>query len=163
MAEGLKSKEDDIQHEVLVRQKFTLAGAIGRQAGGAMKGASPIPKLNQVIMELIQFIDHNLSDSSGALKSVLQRRVKANEVLIDRHLDQPLVGLKKIIQPLLEMDIVLYEFVRQVDVRWGQIFRERPHFQQPGQLPHPDDEYTHESVKSDLMDFMKKVENAVIV
>jgi hypothetical protein len=35
-------------------------------------------------------------------------------------------------------------------VQWGQIMLERPYFQQPGQAPHPHDEYTHESVRREL-------------
>jgi hypothetical protein len=36
----------------------------------------------------------------------------------------------------------LREFVRRVDMRWGQMYDERPHFERPGHPPHPDDEYT---------------------
>lgn len=61
----------------------------------------------------------------------------------------------------LEKDSVLHEFVRQVDVPWGPLFKERPHFQQPGQGPHTNDEYTHESVRNDLMNLMEKVETVI--
>ena len=48
--------------------------------------------------------------------------------------------------------------MRQVDIKWGQMYGERPHFQQPGQPPHPDDEYTHESVRQDLLDLQVKLQ-----
>lgn len=154
------SQDDDLQQELSAHQTFSVAGVIGRQAGGAMKGASPIPKLAQVTIEIVQFIDQNLSDPSGALKSLLRRRVKDNGVVMDRNIHTPLLGLREIIQPILEKDVVLHEFVRQVDVRWGQLFQERPHFQQAGQPPHPDDEYTHASVKRDLTTLLATLERA---
>jgi hypothetical protein len=50
---------------------------------------------------------------------------------------------------------LLYEFVKQVDFKWGQMYDERPYFQSPGQAPHPNDEYTHESVKKKLRKLVK--------
>ena len=161
MAIDDKSKEDDIQQEIHVRRKFSVAGVIGQQAGGAIKGASPVPKLTQVTTEIIQFIDQHVSDSSGALKSVLRRRIKANEVTIDLNINKPMLALREIIHPIMEKDSVLHEFVRQVDVRWGQIFKERPHFQQAGQSPHTDDEYTHESVRNELIKLLEKIEAVI--
>ena len=70
MTDDRKTK-DSIKLELRQRQKFSFASAIGRKAGGAMKGASPVPKLEQVKTEIIQFIDSNLSDTSGAMKSHL--------------------------------------------------------------------------------------------
>ena len=142
-------------------REFTLADAIGQQGGGTMKGASPVPRLTQVISEINQFIERNISDPPGALKFVMQRGIKGNEFYIAQHLDEPLVALREIIQYVLDRDSVLHEFVRQVDVQWGRVFMERPHFQQPGQEPHPDDEYTHESVRNQLSIFLGKVESAI--
>lgn len=153
-----KSKEEEIQREARSRQKFSLARVIGRQAGGAMKGASPIPRLEQAKMEIVQFIDDNLTDPSGALKSILRRQIKAGGAVVDRHLDRPLAALREILRPLLDKDARLHEFVRRVDVRWGEMFVERPHFQQPGEAPHPDDDYTHESVRRRLSGLMARVE-----
>ena len=160
-ANDKEPKTDDIQREIRSQQKFSLAGAIGRSVGGAMKGASPIPKLAQVTTEIIYFINHNTPDPSGALKSILRQRIKANELIVGHHIDNPLLALREIIQPILDNDSIFYEFVRQVDVRWGEIFVERPLFQQPGQTPHPDDEYTHNSVKKDLMVLLGEVVSAI--
>jgi hypothetical protein len=55
----------------------------------------------------------------------------------------------------LQNQAFLYELVRRVDVKWSQIYDERPYFQQPGQAPHPDDEYTHESVRLTLNQFLE--------
>lgn len=42
------------------------------------------------------------------------------------------------------------DLVRDADVEWGRIFDERPHFEQEGSPPHPDDVYTRDSVRSVL-------------
>lgn len=44
-----------------------------------------------------------------------------------------------------------------MDLKWGQMYQQRPYFQQPGQPPHPDDEYTHDSVKENLEDLLRKI------
>ncbi|MBF0621217.1 MAG: hypothetical protein HQL54_04755 [Magnetococcales bacterium] len=152
--------EDEIQRELREKQKFSMASAIGRSAGGAIKGASPIPRQDQAISALNQWVDQHLKDSSGAMKSILKRRIKASTAIIESHLDTPLSALTEIVQPLLESDPTLHEFVRQVDVKWGQEYQERPHFQQPGQAAHPDDEYTHESVKSALSQLLEQSKDA---
>ncbi len=142
--------DDQIQKELRNKQRFSMAGAIGRAASGAMKGASPIPLRDQAIHALCDLVDQQLRDPSGALKSMLKRRIKNNGPLVDQHLEDPPAALVAMIQEITGNETVLHEFVRQVDVKWGQLFMERPHFQQPGQAPHPDDEYTHASVKKDL-------------
>ena len=150
MSSSSKEQEDQIQQELRRKQKFTMSGAIGRSAGGAMKGASPIPAEEQGRLTINQYIDDHLKDPSGALKSMLKRRVKAQTRVVEAHVKEPLAALREIVEGIISRDAVLVEFVRQVDVRWGEMFMERPHFQQPGQAPHPDDEYTHSSVKDDL-------------
>jgi hypothetical protein len=69
------------------------------------------------------------------------------------------MALNEILSTLLDNQDLLYEFVRQVDHKWGQLYGERPYFQQPGQLPHPEDEYTHESVRLKLMKLLDIVES----
>ncbi|MEM1281255.1 MAG: hypothetical protein AAGG53_14835, partial [Cyanobacteria bacterium P01_H01_bin.152] len=65
-----------------------------------------------------------------------------------------LQALTELLQPLLTQDAYLREFVRRVDMRWGQMYDERPHFERPGHPPHPDDEYTIASVRSQLQALM---------
>ncbi len=159
----MKSNKDDkdrdlaIQREILAGRKFSLAEAIGREGGGFMKGESPVPKLAQAIAELQMFINQNLSDSSGALQAVLYVWVKTDS-RVSQNLNSPLIALNEILSTLIDNQNLLHEFVRQVDHKWGQIYDERPYFQQPGQLPHPEDEYTHESVRlqlSELLDIVR--------
>lgn len=144
----------EVLQEILAGRKFSLAELIGREGGSFMKGESPVPKLLQVKTEINFLIDQNLTDSSGALKAVLQTLIAADEIFVSRHLDSPLNALKEFLEMITQSSELFYELVRQVDFKWGQIYRERPYFQQPGQAPHPDDEYTHESVHRQLINLL---------
>ncbi len=155
-----RDKERDlaIQREILSGRKFSLAEAIGREGGGFLKGESPVPKLAQAIAELQMFINQNLSDSSGALQAVLYVWVKT-DTRVSQHLNSPLIALHEILASLIDNQNLLHELVREVDQKWGQIYDERPYFQQPGQNPHPEDEYTHESVRLQLIQLLDTVKS----
>lgn len=148
--------EDDRQADLALQQElrmgrtFSLADVIAQEAGSFLKGGSPIPPLLQATTAINLFITQHLVDSSGAVQAVLQNWVKADSTVVSQHLTAPLLALKQMIQGILANPELLYEFVRQVDVRWGEIYGERPYFQRPGQAPHADDEYTHESVRQQL-------------
>jgi len=144
-----------IQQEILASREFSLAEVIGREGGSFLKGESPIPKLLQAKAEINLFIDRNLTDSSGALKAVLQTLVANDEARVSRHLGSPLDALREFLEVLIHNQQLLYEFVKQIDVQWGKLFGERPHFQQPGQAPHPEDEYTHESVHQQIVKLLE--------
>ena len=149
---------DEVQREIVVRQKFSIAGAIGRAGRGLMKGASPVSRQKQAITLLTQWVDQQTPDPSGALKSILRRRVRNNELLLERHQQQPLNALIEVIDTLLANDYALQEFVREVDVRWGELHQERPLFEQAGRTSDPADEYTHKSVRQDLMLLLEKLQ-----
>ena len=68
-----------------------------------------------------------------------------------------MVALAEILQSIINNPNLLYELVRQVDIKWGQMYGERPYFPQPGQAPHPNYEYIHESIKKDLLDLQQKL------
>jgi hypothetical protein len=149
--------EFDLQQELLGERRFSLAEVIGREGGSFMKGESPIPKLMQAKAEINLFIDRHLVDSTGALKAVLQTLVTTDDTCISRYLNSPLEGLRELLELMVHNPEFLYEFVKRVDIQWGQDFGERPHFQQPGQAPHPDDEYTHESVHRQLVELLNSI------
>ncbi len=90
--------------------------------------------------------DQHTPEFSGALRSVLRRWVRDNKVAVANKLKQPCRVLQEIIDTIPEASYSLQEFVRQADVRWGEMYKERPCFQSEGMAPHPDDEYTYESV-----------------
>lgn len=146
----------DVQREILSGRQFSLAEVIGREGGTFLKGDSPIPRLFQAVAEIHCFIDQHLRDSSGAVQTILRTWVRLDEARVSRHLKSPLEALEAILEDIIDPTRIstLYEFVRQVDVEWGRIYGERPHFQQPGQAPHPDDEYTHESVRQQLNELL---------
>ncbi len=150
----------DLQKEILAQREFSIAELISREGSSLMKGESPIPRLDQAKTEITNFIDHHLSDRSGALLIVLQRWVEADDATVSQQIDAPLRALVMILEGLIANPELLYEFVKQVDIEWGRIYQERPHFQRPGQAPDPDDEYTHESVRQQLSDLLDTVNQA---
>ena len=150
-------RDEEIQREMLAQQKFSIAGAIGRAGSGLMKGESPFSRQEQAITLLSQWIDQYTPDPSGALKSILCRYVRSSELLLANHLQQPLKALREIFVAILASDYALQEFVRQVDVRWGELHQERPLFQKTGQVADPADEYTYESVREDLTLLLEKL------
>ncbi|MDJ0732184.1 MAG: hypothetical protein QNJ33_19580 [Crocosphaera sp.] len=144
------AKNEAIQREILAGRKFSLAEAIGREGGDFLKGESPVPKLVQATTEINTFIALNLQDSSGSLQAVLQTWISTDEAGVSQNLDSPLQALKQMLDKIINNSELLYELVRQVDFQWGKMYDERPYFQSPGQTPHPNDEYTHESVEEKL-------------
>ncbi|GEM_PF-312824 len=147
----------ELQRSILAGREFSLADVIGREGSDFMRGESPVPPLKQAIAALNLFISKHLPDSSGALHAILYNWVKSEEGRVGRHVDTPLIALVEIIEQILHNSYGYYEFVRQVDCKWGEMNGERPHFQQPGQAPHPDDEYTHESVQQQLTEFLSTI------
>lgn len=152
-----ESSDRQLQREILGGRQFSIAEAIAREGGSFLKGESPVPKLVQATREIDNFISQNINDSSGSLATVLQNWVKADGHRVSRHLNSPLDALAEILETLLESRELLYEFVREVDMHWGKTTGERPYFQKPGQTPHPDDEYTHESVRQSLDSLLAKL------
>lgn len=146
--------EEEIRCDIYQGREFTLADIIAREGASFMKGESPIPRLVQVQTEINTFISQNLRDVSGALQAVLRRWVLEDIARISQHLDAPLQALLGLLESILNNPPILYELVRQVDMLWGEMNGERPYFQQPGQPPHPDDEYTHESVEQQLTELV---------
>lgn len=153
-----QQRQQDIRKEILAGRKFSLAEVIGREGGDFLKGESPVPKLVQATTEIKIFITNNLSDSSGALQAILKTWVVADEEGVSQHLNSPLNALKQLLTKILDNSELLYELVRQVDFKWGQMYDERPYFQSPGQTPHPNDEYTHESVEEMLRSLLSQLD-----
>ena len=157
MADANEDRDRAIQQELRLSRKFTIADAIGQEAGNFMKGESPVPRLVQVKTEVITLLKDNLQDSSGALQSVLQHWIAADESRLSQHLSQPVGAIIATIEAVLHSPDTLYELVRQADAKWGEMYDERPYFQRPGQAAHPDDEYTHESVRQALIDCLDRL------
>src|SRR3954447_16406603 len=83
----------ELEREIRKERKFTLEEAIGRLAGpGAMKGESPVTRMQQAEVEIGSWLRSHLADAGGALPVVLHRQVKGSELLLN-NFDQPLVVL----------------------------------------------------------------------
>ncbi len=157
--EADKKKEAEIEREITMQRKFSLSEAIAREAGPILKGEQAVPKHKQAQVRIGQFIREHLRDSSAALKRHLEVLVTENYGLVGEHVDAPLEAIRVVVQRILATEPTLFEFVRQVDQRYGQMYGVRPHFQIPGQDPHPEDEYTHDSVQAALQDLLARIED----
>ena len=120
-----------------------------------MKGVSPVSPKQQAEATIEDFLRRNLTDAGGVLSTVLLRRVAQSEPLL-RDLNNPLPVLASCIKHVLGSEYLLRELVREVDVEWGRVFGERPHFQQAGRPPHPDDPYTIDSVRLTLSQLIER-------
>lgn len=154
----LNEEEELIERDILSGRKFSIAEAIGREGGSLIKGYNPIPRLDQVVSFLTVFIEKNINDTSRVLMTVLQANVKNDRIKIAESIETPLQYLHNLIKSYVDNPHQLYEITREVDFKWGQINDEKPHFQKPGETPHPDDEYTHETVKKMLSKLLVKIE-----
>ena len=149
--------EAELEREIRRERKFTLAEAIGRLAGpGAMKGESPIARLQQAGVEIENWLRLHLTDAGGALEVVLLRGVKGSALLLN-NFDQPLIVLAGCCRRILESDYLLEELVRDADTEWGRLFGERPYFDKKGCPPDPNDPYTVDSVRKTLSGLLKQL------
>jgi hypothetical protein len=153
-----RSKADaDLEREIRAERTFSLEEAIGRMAGpGAMKGVSPISRKQQAETVIQEYLDQHLADGAGVLPGVLLRQVTGSELLL-HNLDQPLVVLADHVRRVLDSMYLMTELVREADVEWGRLCGERPHFDQEGCKPHPDDPYTADSVRAALVKLAGKL------
>jgi len=140
----------ELEREIRKGREFTLEEAIGRMAGpGAMKGESPVTRLQQAAVEIETWLIHHMPAGNDELQVVLLRCVRESKFLLN-DFDQPLAVLAAFCKQVLSSDYLLKELVRRADVEWGQVQGERPYFEQEGSPPHPDDPYTVESVRKAL-------------
>ena len=98
-----------LEWDILKRRKFSLEEAIGRLAGpGAMKGESPITRLQQAETKISSLLNNRLMGAGGALEVVLHRNVTQSELLLN-NLDQPLIVVAAYCKRVLDSDYLLKE------------------------------------------------------
>ncbi len=133
--------------EILRGRAFSLAEALTRQAGGALKGASPISAHDQAVFALRSYLENHLVDPEGSLRDTLIARVADNQPLVAKHRG----NIRKILATLLDQalanDDALAELVRETDTRWGRMYSERPYFEHEDQPADPNDPYTLVTVR----------------
>jgi len=148
--ESEDDNNQELQKDILAGRTFSIADVIGREGASFLKGESPIPRLIQAQNQINVYIRDYLADTSGIVQAILFSWVKSDDTRVSRNLENPKAALQEIVESITNDPDTLYEFVRQIDCKWGEMNNERPHFQRPGQPPHPDDEFTHESVHTQL-------------
>ena len=163
MSEKPNKSSDDtneaLEREIRKRRKFSLNEAIGQLAGGDfMKGGTPVSRKRQAELAIEDYLRRHLVDAGGVLRRVLLRHL--GEGLIKRDYTEPLAVMSEYIPTVLASEHLLEEFVRQADVEWGRVQDERPHFQTPGNAPHPDDPYTVASVRLALSQLLERLASA---
>jgi hypothetical protein len=149
-----KDKENEgqetLQQQLRRGQRFSIGDAIGREGGGYMKDASSVPWTKEAAAAVHRLLADHLVDTTGCARQVLESKVTDDLVTLGRHRAAPAGAILERIDRLLANEASLQEFVRRVDTEWGRQMVERPHFERPGRPPHPDDEYTHASVRRAL-------------
>jgi hypothetical protein len=149
--------EAAVERELRQARKFSPQEAMARMAGpGAMKGASPVSRLQQAETEIGTWLKCNVQDVAGALQATLHRQLKGSERLV-AHPEQPLLSLSGLCRDVLASDYLLEEVVRECDAEWGLRMDERPYFNRVGAPSHPADPYTIESVRRALADIVTRL------
>ena len=146
------------EQEIRRGRKFNLTEAIGREAAGALKGASPVAPTDQLLMDIENLLELGLFDHDGSLIRVIMARLKTNPALLDRHHSDAPSALKEFFAGILSATPSVDNLVRQADARWGRDFQERPMFNSPERSPHPDDPYTRESVQNQIEEFLRNLD-----
>lgn len=140
----------ELDREIRQGRRFSPEEALARMAGpGAMKGASPVSRVQQAETEIGSWLRRNVVDATGSLQSLLHRNLKGSELLLE-NLERPLIAVAAHFESVLASDYLLKELVREADVDWGERMDERPYFGKEGSPDHPSDPYTVESVRKAL-------------
>ena len=136
------SFNDSLAEAVRQGRRFSLADAVAREAGGSLKGASPVPAARQLVLAIEQILERDLPDPDGSLVRTVAAQLADNTPLLARHFSNPTGALGEYLDAVLAEPSTLADLVRQADARWGRDYAERPHFERPDQAPDPDDPYT---------------------
>lgn len=156
MKDKKKIRENTAATEKEIRRgrKFSLAEAVARDAAGALKGASPVTPLRQMLMEIENLLETRLYDPEGSLLRTILARLENDPPLIARNFGDPARALQEFLAAQLKSDSSLESLVRDTDARWGREYDERPHFNKPGQPTDENDPYTPESVGAVLQELL---------
>ncbi|MFN2370026.1 MAG: hypothetical protein ABR506_02605 [Candidatus Krumholzibacteriia bacterium] len=147
-----RALEDEIRRE----RPFGLAEALGRAGAGALKGASPVARTQQLLLGIRRLLETRLADPEGSLTRTILARLEADPPLLSSHADDAAAALASFLDGVLGPPGALADLVRDADARWGREYAERPHFEQ-GEAPHPDDPYTEAGVRSLLEDLHRGI------
>jgi hypothetical protein len=151
----------DVEREVRRGRTFSLSEAIGRMGGeGMLKGASPVPPIEQTAAAIANYLRAHLDDAGGVLAQVVLRHVRMSKILLE-NFDQPAVVLVGYLNQVLESETLLKDLVREADAEWGRTLGDRPRFEREGHPPHPDDPYTLASVRNALAQLVQRATSRI--
>ena len=139
------------ERENLARRPFDLATAVGRAGAGNLKGASPVPASQQLLLDIGALLACRLADGDGSLTRTLLARLADDPPLLARHAGRPDGALAELLDRALATPAALAELVRETDARWGRDFSERPLFEPGDRPPADDDPYTLDGVNARLV------------
>ena len=145
------------ENEIRRQRKFSLAEAVARENAGALKGASPVARSRQVLLEVDQLLATHLDDPDGSLRRTILAHLELDAPLVARHFDRPAGALEEYLAAVLDQASRLETLVRDADARWGREYQEKPHFESGGKPPHPDDPYTVAGVKGSCTDLLAEL------
>ncbi len=112
-----RSQARDLETEIRKDRKFSLAEAVGRAAGGSLKGASPVAPARQLLLQIEEILDRRLPDGEGSLSRTIMAKFEDNPPLLARHFGDPVGALAKFLDFVLQNPASLDDLVRQADAR----------------------------------------------
>lgn len=150
-----------IEQEARLRRGADLTGALlGRDGGAHLRGASPTPILQRASLEVDQWLRDHLAAPDASLRHVLLRHLAANPDQLAAALGHPDRLLATWLPPLLAAPDRLADLVREVDMEWGHLNQERPHFERPDRPADPDDPYTVAGVTATLTALLARAQGS---
>lgn len=149
--------DQSIEHEARLSHTDNR-GPFGIDTKGLIEGKDLVPRQEQCLNALHTYIDHNLQDSESALILELKQYCKDQLILQSQFWDTPTLVLRNLLVQILSSESELETFVRRIDLRWGQLYQERPFFQAHGQTAHSKDPYTFESVRNSIENLLCEID-----
>jgi len=145
-----QQKGPNLEEKIRRERKFSLSEAVGRQAAGTMKGASPVPLWRQILLDIQSLLEARLYDPEGCLRTSIKEHLKSTLPVAADPRQSAEDALTAFLQQTLASPTALADLVRRADVHWGRQYGEKPHFNLDGEPSHPDDPYTLDSVRATL-------------
>jgi hypothetical protein len=90
-----------------------------------MKGVSPVPRMQQAVVEIARWLNEHLPAGNRELEMVLVRWIEGSELLLN-NFEQPFIVLAACSQTAIDSDYLLRELVREADVEWGRSKKSGP-------------------------------------
>ena len=148
-ADGKRDEGEHLVREAWAEVRFSLDEALIHSGGGSLLSGSDQESAYERARRAIRAVlKEQVRDA--VLEQALNAWLDLHRQQIEAHANEPARCLAQVLEQTRQSDGLFIEFVRTVDVHYGQIMQERPFFQQPVDPPHPDDPHTFDSVRNAL-------------